>query len=169
MRFVFLFSGVCAAWGCLHTKRHFHTKLLLFTDTRKSLLMRETSPTLQLSANQASIKFLLTQNILLRSESPNGMCAKLHIVGHKQKQRSRATLTLRVRSSSCSIVHKLISAELSRHDHSVIACSCYIYMVLFARIPFVVNRAFSATPAERLQQYQSYKDHQRHSGEKAYA
>ena len=36
-------------------------------------------------------------------------------------------ITLRVRQSSCSIVHKLISAELSSHDHSIIACSRHIY------------------------------------------
>jgi len=37
----------------------------------------------------------------------------------------------------------LISAEITRHDHSIIACSFHIYMVLFfAHIPFVVNRAF---------------------------
>jgi len=40
-----------------------------------------------------------------------------------------------------------------RRDHSIIACSRHIYIVLFfAHIPFVANPAFSATPAERLQQ-----------------
>jgi len=43
--------------------------------------------------------------------------------------------------------------EITRRDHSIIACSCNIYMVLFfAHIPFVVNRTFNATPPERLQQ-----------------
>jgi len=33
--------------------------------------------------------------------------------------------------------------EITRRDHSIIACSRHIYVVLFfARIPFVVNRAF---------------------------
>jgi len=42
--------------------------------------------------------------------------------------------------------------EITRHDHSIIACSRQINIVLFfAHIPFVVNRAFNATPAERLQ------------------
>jgi len=30
-------------------------------------------------------------------------------------------------------------------------------MLFFAHIPFVVNRAFSSTPAERLQQYLTFK------------
>jgi len=47
------------------------------------------------------------------------------------------------------------TTEFTRRDGSVIAFSCHAYMVLFfAHIPFVVNRAFSATPAERLQHYQ---------------
>ena len=42
--------------------------------------------------------------------------------------------------------------KFTRRDHSIIACSRQIYMVLFfAHIPFVVNRALSATPAEWLQ------------------
>jgi len=44
--------------------------------------------------------------------------------------------------------------EITRRDHSIIACSRHMYMVLFfAHIPFVVNRTFSATPAKRLQQH----------------
>jgi len=45
--------------------------------------------------------------------------------------------------------------EITRHDHSIIACSRRLYMavVLRAHFPFVVNRAFSATPTERLQHY----------------
>jgi len=37
----------------------------------------------------------------------------------------------------------LVLAEITHHDHSIIACSRHIYMVLFfAHIPFVVNHAF---------------------------
>jgi len=36
-------------------------------------------------------------------------------------------ITLRVRQSLRSMVHKLISAELPSHDHSFIACSRHIY------------------------------------------
>jgi len=67
--------------------------------------------------------------------------------------RSRAAITLCVRWSSCSIVHTLILAEVTRHDRSIIACSRHIYVVLFfAHIPYVVKHAFSAMPAESLQQ-----------------
>jgi len=42
--------------------------------------------------------------------------------------------------------------EFTQRNHFIIACSRHVYMVLFlAHIPFVVNRAFSATPAEWLQ------------------
>jgi len=46
--------------------------------------------------------------------------------------------------------------EITRRDHSIIACSRHVYMVLFfAHIPFVVNHTFNATPpALRLQQLQ---------------
>jgi len=54
---------------------------------------------------------------LLQSESPSGKCAKLHT---------------------------LISAELPRHDHSIIACSRHIYMD-------VVLRAHSVRDEPRIQ------------------
>ena len=45
--------------------------------------------------------------------------------------------------------------EITCRDHSIIACSRHIYVVLFfTHIPFVVNHTFNATPMERLQQYQ---------------
>ena len=69
-------------------------------------------------------------------------------------------ITLHVRQSLRSIVHKLISAELPRHDHSFIACSRHMYvcMVLFfTHISFMVNHTTNATPPERLQQYPKQK------------
>jgi len=46
--------------------------------------------------------------------------------------------------------------EITQQDHCIIACSRHICMVLFfAHIPFVVNRAFSATTVEWLQHYKS--------------
>jgi len=49
---------------------------------------------------------------------------------------------------------RLCSPRSLHRDHSIIACSRHIYMVLFfAHIPFLVNCAFNATPTERLQQY----------------
>jgi len=43
--------------------------------------------------------------------------------------------------------------EITRRDHSVIACSrhTYIWVLSFAHIPFVVNYTINATPKERLQ------------------
>jgi len=59
--------------------------------------------------------------------------------------------------------------EMTRLDHSIIACSWHAYIgvillsllvrgtlilvLFFAHMPFVVNRTFNATPPERLQQY----------------
>ena len=45
--------------------------------------------------------------------------------------------------------------EITRRDHSIIACSRHIHTFLFfAHIPFMVNHTINATPPERLQQYQ---------------
>ena len=43
--------------------------------------------------------------------------------------------------------------EITRRDHSIIACSRHIHIFLFfAHIPFVVNHTINVTPPERLQQ-----------------
>ena len=43
--------------------------------------------------------------------------------------------------------------EITRRDHSIIACLRHIDIFLFfAHIPFVVNHIINATPPERLQQ-----------------
>ena len=45
------------------------------------------------------------------------------------------------------------TVEFTWQDHSIIACSRHIYMVLFfVHIPFMVDCTFSATPVEKLQQ-----------------
>jgi len=63
-------------------------------------------------------------------------------------------ITLHVRYCYVQSFISLVSPEITHHDHSIIACSRHIYVVLFfARIPFVVKRGFSATPAKRLQQH----------------
>jgi len=42
--------------------------------------------------------------------------------------------------------------EFTRRDHSIIACSLRVYiLLLFAHIPLVVNHTFNATPPKRLQ------------------
>jgi len=64
---------------------------------------------------------------LLRSESPSGKCANRHTV-----------------------------AASNNRDHTpgslLFVGATYISLLFFEHIPFVVNRAFSATPAEWLQQ-----------------
>jgi len=46
--------------------------------------------------------------------------------------------------------------EITRRDHSIIACSRHIHVFLFfAHIPFVMNHTINATPPERLQQHQT--------------
>jgi len=65
---------------------------------------------------------------LLRSESPSGMCTKLHTVAaSNNRDHAPQSLLLLVRA-------------------------IYIWVLFFAHIRFVVNRAFSATSTERLQQ-----------------
>jgi len=61
---------------------------------------------------------------------------------------------LRSESEQSFTLWQQATIEITCHDHSIIACSRRIYMVLFfAHILFVVNHAFSATPAEKLQQH----------------
>jgi len=48
------------------------------------------------------------------------------------------------------------SLRVCHQDHSIIACSCQIHMVLFfEHIPLVVKHAFSTKPAEWLQHNQA--------------
>jgi len=60
--------------------------------------------------------------------NPERHMRKASHCGSKQQQSSHAMIILRVRWSLRSMVHKLISAELPRHDHSIIACSRHIYL-----------------------------------------
>jgi len=45
----------------------------------------------------------------------------------------------------------LVSAEIARHDHSIIACSCHT-VLFFMHILFKANRTFNTT-TKRLQQF----------------
>ena len=78
---------------------------------------------------------------------------KMHLARHSHPVHS--TILLRSESSARSFAPwQQATTEITWHDHSVIACSRHIYLVLFfAHIPFVVNHTFNATPPERLQQY----------------
>jgi len=66
--------------------------------------------------------------------------------GSKQQQRSCTAITLCVHWSLCWIVHTLVSAELPHRNHSIIACSRHIYILLFfAHILFMVNHTINTT------------------------
>ena len=60
--------------------------------------------------------------ILLRSDIPSGICAKL-----RKQWNSHAMITLRVRCCYVQSLTSLVSPEITRHDHSIIACSRHIY------------------------------------------
>ena len=66
--------------------------------------------------------------IFLRSESPSGMCAKLFIVAASNNR--------------VHLIRSLYYCLFTPH----------IWALFFTHIPFMVNRAFSTMPAERLQQ-----------------
>jgi len=63
--------------------------------------------------------------IVLRSESPSGKWAKLHTVA-ASNNRDHAPRSL----FAYAIVTftSLVSPEITRHDHSIIACSRHIYV-----------------------------------------
>jgi len=58
----------------------------------------------------------------------------------------------RVASAQSFTLWQQATIEFTRHDHSMIACSRLICILLFfSHIPFVVNHTINATPTERLQ------------------
>ena len=75
-----------------------------------------------------------------------GFCPVLHTRDNCCDRKARAACAQNV------ALWQQAPINFTRRDHSIIACSRHIYMVLFlARIPFVVNRTFNATTTERLQ------------------
>ena len=69
--------------------------------------------------------------ILLRSDIPSGMCAKLRTVAAASNNREHALQSLLL----------------------LLARATYMMVLFFPHIPFVVNHTINATPPERLQQY----------------
>ena len=78
------------------------------------------------------LKFFIFVYVLLRSEIPNGICAKLRTVAANN---NRVHMPL-------SLYYCLFAPHISM-------------VLFFTHIPFVVNHTINATPPERLQQYQS--------------
>jgi len=128
--------------------------------------------------------FRFLTEVVLRSEIPSGMCAKLRTVAASNNrdlptmslssspfastincspgsqallevthQDHSIRITLRVRYCYVQSFTALVSPEITRHDHSIIACSRHVHIFLFfAHIPIVVNHTINATPPERPQQ-----------------
>jgi len=96
---------------------------------------------------------------MLRLESPSGMCAKLHTVAasnnrhHPTRSLSSSPLAS---TSNCSPASQALF-EVHHQDHSIgitllqLVRAMYMWVLFFAHITFVVNRAFNATTTERLQ------------------
>ena len=96
----------------------------------------------------------LTAVVLLRSEIPSGMCAKLRTVAasnnrdHARNLSSR-TLVIKFNRSHVNIGRATTSQSLLL----LLARATHMMVLFFPHIPFVVNHTFNATPPERLQQY----------------
>jgi len=105
-----------------------------------------------------NLHILVTAPFCCDRKSPSGMCAKLRTVAaisnrvHTKRSLSSSLLARTINCSPGSQARGHSPRSLHR-DHSIISCLRHMYMVLFfAHIPFVVNRAISATPTESLQQ-----------------
>ena len=91
--------------------------------------------------------------ILLQSEIPSGMCAKLHTVAasnnrdHARNLSSRA-LVLMFNRSHVNIGRATMSQSLLL----LLSRATYIMVLFFTHISFMVNHKINATPPERLQQ-----------------
>jgi len=96
--------------------------------------------------------------ILLRSEIPSGMCAKLRAVAasnnrdHARNLSSR-TLVIMFNRSYVNIGRAYTSQSLLL----LLARATHIMVLCFTHIPFVVNHTINATPPERLQQHQDQR------------
>jgi len=139
------------------------------------LLLKKVTPAPELIGNFDSEACLHSENVkavcvlpneanvlllLLRLQNPNRKCAKLHTVAANNNRvhptRSLSSLPSGRKISCWPGAQALL--EVTHQDHSigitllVLLRATYIWVLLFAHIPFVANRAFNATPTKRLQQ-----------------
>jgi len=92
--------------------------------------------------------------VVIQTFNITGQCANLLLLFFMNFRWYCCDLKARVASAQSFRLWQQATIEFIRRDHSIIACSRHIYMVLFfTHIPFVVNRAFNAPPPMRLQQY----------------
>ena len=78
-----------------------------------------------------------------------------YLIGLCYKRSSAPCCDWKARAASAQsfTLWQQVTVKITCHDHSIIACSCHVYMsVILGHIPFVVNRTFNATPPERLRQ-----------------
>jgi len=68
----------------------------------------------------------------VRSESPSSMRAKLRTVAasNNRDHTSRSLSAYAIGYMSRSIIHMSVTAELTRHDHFIIACSRHVYIYM---------------------------------------
>ena len=91
--------------------------------------------------------------MLLRSEIPSGMCAKLRTVAASNNRDHARNLSLRSLVIAFNRSHVNISrATTTQSLLLLLARATYITVLFFTHIPFVVNHTINATPPERLQQ-----------------
>ena len=70
-------------------------------------------------------KVIRSRKELLRSEIPSGKCAKLRTVAASNIEFTHAMITFRIRYC---YIQSLASPDITRHDHSIAACSRPTYM-----------------------------------------
>jgi len=102
-----------------------------------------------------------TNEVLLQSEIPSGMCAELRTVAasnnrdHPARSLSSSPLASTI---NCSPGSQAL-LEVTHQDHSIgitlllLVRATYIMVLFFTHIPLVVNHTINATPLERLQQH----------------
>jgi len=93
--------------------------------------------------------YFVEDQVSIAIGKPERQACKASLCESKQQQRARIAITLRIRQLLRPIVHMSVSAEITRHDRSIIDCSChilYIYRCYSSR---------SGKPTERLQQRQA--------------
>jgi len=92
--------------------------------------------------------------LLLRSEIPSGICAKLRTVAASNNRDHARNLSSRTLVITFSCSHANIGRTFTSQSFLLLlARATYIMVLFFTHIPFVVNQTINATPPERLQHF----------------
>jgi len=93
--------------------------------------------------------------LLLRSEIPSGMCAKLRTVAVSNNRDHARNLSFRTLVVAFNRSHVNVGRATTLQSLLLLlARASYIMVLFFTHIPFMVNHTINATPPERLQHYQ---------------